>query len=943
MNGMVSELPPLADFVRQNEQQIVDAWATVVRAMPVASAMSQPRLIDHLPEMLRRIAEYVETVHTAARPTLNDLPKVHALDRLDVGFDLKQVSKEYAVLRDCVLVMYEHATGGVAHVDEVRRFNAALDEAVSEAVQSYARQRERILAGLDRISSSTLGTLPITEFLDRLLTVFTEATEAADSSTIMLLESDGKLYARASLGLQEEVTENFSLAIGEGFSGRIAAERRPLALRNASVDAEVKSPHVRERGIRAIYGVPLLLDDRLIGVAHMGSRTAFDFSDDDKLLFRALTSRATALIYESMLRERAERRAADELQWLKSILAKMPAGIVIIDSNDRIVMTNEELTRMWGEEITPGERLTPHRTNKTLRVNGSPVTVDELPAHRALRGEVVNGEELRFLRPDGSERILLVSATPLRDEDDQITAAVIAFGDITDQKRAQDARQFLLRAVDELNSSLDYGKTLAAVAGLAVPMLADWCAVDLVESDRIKRVAVTHVDPAKVALLDELKRIIPNVIRTGQPELRPDYLGVPLKVRGKTIGALSFAMAESGRRYTKENLELAQALADRAALSIENARLFHEVERGRLSAERNFRLMVESVKDYAIFMLDPNGVVTTWNRGAERIKGYRADEIIGQHFSRFYPDEAVRAGHCEHELELARHNGHFEEEGWRIRKDGSRFWADVTITPIVNGHGLRGYAKVTRDLTERRRAEQELTTEMSRRLAAEETAHFAQLFAGVLGHDLRNPLNAIMMAAQVLLRRDLGPAATRGLARIKNSADRMGRMISDLLDFTRGRLGGGIPIARTPIDLCATIREVVDELRIVNPGRTITLDTPDACQGEWDRDRIAQVVSNLVGNALYHGDRAQPVAVRLRIASTAFVLDVSNKGEPIPRETLPHVFDPFRRAVASREKSPNGLGLGLYIVKHIVDAHGGSVTVRSDDDVTTFTVSLPRT
>ncbi|HEY6462475.1 MAG TPA: PAS domain S-box protein, partial [Polyangiaceae bacterium] len=126
------------------------------------------------------------------------------------------------------------------------------------------------------------------------------------------------------------------------------------------------------------------------------------------------------------------------------------------------------------------------------------------------------------------------------------------------------------------------------------------------------------------------------------------------------------------------------------------------------ASEVGFRLLVESVRDYAIFMLDPNGVVATWNTGAERIKGYRAEEIIGQHFSRFYPPEDVRAGKCEWELEGAERDGRFEDEGWRVRKDGSRFWANVVITALRDPAGkLVGFAKVTRDLTERRSAEQE--------------------------------------------------------------------------------------------------------------------------------------------------------------------------------------------------------------------------------------------
>ena len=498
----------------------------------------------------------------------------------------------------------------------------------------------------------------------------------------------------------------------------------------------------------------------------------------------------------------------------------------------------------------------------------------------------------------------MVRAVPARDPDGKVIYAINFFRDVTEEIRDGHQRAFLLRAVDEMSSSLDYEKTLATVARLAVPVLADWCAIDLADGGKTRRLAVAHVDPAKLTFVAELERRypsdprsrtgVPEILRTGKAELIPhiprelltaaavdeehlrlidqlqlgSYVGVPLKVRGQVIGALTMVMAESNRRYSQRDLELAQALADRAALAIDNARMFRELEtaRGLATAQRDqseerFSLMVGSVKDYAIFMLDPKGIITTWNAGAQLIKGYRPEEIIGRHFSCFYSKEEVLAGKCERELAIADQEGRFEEEGWRVRKDGSRFWANVVITAVRDARGqLRGFAKVTRDLTERRRSEGELAVEARRRLEAENQTRFAEMFIGILGHDLRNPLNAISIGAALIKRK--GIADERVLERILQSSERMSNMVGQLLDLTRTRLAGGIPIERTPAGLRTVVAGAIEELQLVYRDRDIRLATGEEIDGLWDTDRLAQVVSNLVGNALEHGAPDQPVTVQ---------------------------------------------------------------------------------
>jgi PAS domain S-box-containing protein len=215
-------------------------------------------------------------------------------------------------------------------------------------------------------------------------------------------------------------------------------------------------------------------------------------------------------------------------------------------------------------------------------------------------------------------------------------------------------------------------------------------------------------------------------------------------------------------------------------------------------SEERFRLLVEGVTDHAIFMLDPNGYVMTWNTGAERIKGYAADEIIGRHFSTFYPPDVAEAGWPDHEIQVATETGRFVEEGWRIRKDGSKFWANVTITALRDESGrLRGFAKLTRDLSERKRAEaleadgaqreEMLEAERSARIAAQQTARIKDEFLATLSHELRTPLSSILGWTQVLRRQGVPKAEDfhRAMEIIERNTRAQAQLIEDLLDLSR--------------------------------------------------------------------------------------------------------------------------------------------------------------
>jgi signal transduction histidine kinase len=219
------------------------------------------------------------------------------------------------------------------------------------------------------------------------------------------------------------------------------------------------------------------------------------------------------------------------------------------------------------------------------------------------------------------------------------------------------------------------------------------------------------------------------------------------------------------------------------------------------------------------------------------------------------------------------------------------------------------------------------------------------MFLGVLGHDLRNPLGAIMMSATVMMTQE-GPdwAHLKTVSRILRSGTRMNEIIGDLLDFTRTRLGGGIPIAREDMDLETVCRQAVDEITAFHPGCVVRFEASGLLVGQWDKGRITQALSNLVGNAYQHGAENSPIAVTVRGETDQVVLSVHNQGTIIAEDHLLDIFNPFRQLAPGRTKSPDStsLGLGLYIVQAIVTAHGGTITVESTEAGTTFTVRLPR-
>jgi PAS domain S-box-containing protein len=382
--------------------------------------------------------------------------------------------------------------------------------------------------------------------------------------------------------------------------------------------------------------------------------------------------------------------------------------------------------------------------------------------------------------------------------------------------------------------------------------------------------------------------------------------------------------------------EPAGAVVEEATSRVQDERAQEEAGTGKAAAtgqpptgqsqheiDERFRILIDSVKEYAIFMLDPDGYVSTWNSGAQRIKGYRADEIIGKHFSTFYPEEDLRAGKTEYELEVAASEGRFEDEGWRIRKDGSRFWANVVITALRDTTGkLIGFAKITRDLTERKKHEEQRI----RLVQAEEAVRLRDEFLSIASHELKTPLSVLRMQLEMLRKRFDGsdPSIATKLERTHRAGQRLSELVEMLLDVSRIATGK-FELHSEPFDLSELVREIVDRMvETASASRcTVTCQLEDTLPGTWDRSRVDQLITNLLANAFKYA-AGTPVELTLREQDDVAVLEVRDRGPGLPEGREAELFGRFERAASMQHYA--GLGLGLYVVDQIVRAHGGTAS-----------------
>jgi PAS domain S-box-containing protein len=560
---------------------------------------------------------------------------------------------------------------------------------------------------------------------------------------------------------------------------------------------------------------------------------------------------------------------------------------------------------------------------------------DDLPRtlelwQRALDTGQQYENEIRLLRSDDdSYRWHLTRAVPMRSRNGEVVKWFGSNTDIHDRKRAEEANKFLVEAGAVLGSSLDYRTTLAALAKLAVPQVADWARVDILENDRLRTLAVQHVDPKKVELALELARRYPEapdakqgppqVVRTGKSELAEEiteealsalavddlhyelvrelgfqsYVCVPLVAHGQILGVISLVVAESGRRYAEEDLAVAEELARRAGTAVENAQLYRAAEE-RAQAAR----VLETVGD-GVFLVDLEGVVRLWNRAAEAITHLPRAAVIGRGADEILPGwqhRTVDASAAAATLPL--------------ELDGEERWLAISGVDFDEG---TVYA--FRDFTEERALE-----EIRKDLLA------------TVSHELRTPLAAIYGSALTLARKDLELEETMSsklLQVIVEESGRLSDIVSELL--VASQLDAGrLDVKIEECDAQALVESVIDAAKTHLPhGVTVELEPVEngLPSVAADQTHLRQVLVNVIDNAIKYSPEGGDVRIRLHRSERAVRFAISDQGLGIPAAERERVFEKFYRLDPDMTFGIGGTGLGLYISRELVGRVNGRIWV----------------
>jgi PAS domain S-box-containing protein len=729
---------------------------------------------------------------------------------------------------------------------------------------------------------------------------------------------------------------------------------------------------------------------------------------------------------------------ARAVRLVDAAIRHLPLAMAIIEApGGRVLFANAECERIFGQ-ATAAEQMDEYERYRAFHEDGRPVGPEDWPGSRSvLRGEVVADEKLRVVRPDGTEVVVRATSAPVLAPDGTIMAGIVTFHDVTRHERNERDQAFLAKASLLLSDALDASTTLQALAKLAVPAMADWCVIHLLDDDgKPYMVSQEHIDPAKLATARVMEERYPagenpnastyRILHGGPAELEENIsaallaevvesdeqlqaavaaglrsgMAAPIQGRTARLGVITFVTAETRRHYTRADLAVAEELGRRAGLAVENARLYERERAARRAAERavertqRLQLLGQAlaqaieaehvaatlvqagkaalgVQTGIAWLLDESegvlalaaseGPVSAWVTDHPRIPLDRPLPIC----------DAMRSGQpvlIENAADLARRYALVVE---------SRLYESWAILPLVVGD--RSVGAVTFCSAEERRfapeeytllaamcSQTSLALERCRLFAAErqaraqaealyrsvkESEERARLadrrkdeFLAMLGHELRNPLAPITTALELM--RMKGDARTREREIIERQVSHLTRLIDDLLDVSR-ITRGKIQLDRERVDVASAIAKAVETVSPLLEKRAhrLELDVPRAgLLVEADPVRLVQIIQNLLMNAAKYTEPQGHIVVAARPEGGQVRVSVTDNGIGIPADVLPNVFDLFVQGERALDRAQGGLGIGLTLVKQLVELHGGSVEARSEGPGrgSEFVVRLPQ-
>ncbi|RKH06253.1 PAS domain S-box protein [Corallococcus sp. CA047B] len=955
----------IADLIEANLETLVRRFVEETRTRESSQGLKASEIITTLPEYLRVVALICRHGPTPERlETRARLEEAHINLRLRVGATQEDATDEYTLLGRLIPQLWdalqpEHTPAASDLQCLFQQLEAAMDHVVVlfSGYSMEDRQREkRFLRQLDALAPQALeaheDALPR---LKPLIDTVVRALEAAGAELFLVERGSTGMGAVADSGHDVPHAGRRRVdAAGPSFLGRVARSEEPLVQAQAHGLSDAEREGLGQQGWSTLLGLRLWPHGELMGVLCVGFAEARPVPPQTKRFLETLVEYLSGILERALLmgklHEAHARLATSETRYR---LASQVATDSVWDWD----LTTQEVTWSGGVQRLLG--FAPEETGPTAdwwvdRIHPEDRERVKHGIHAAIQGTQARWQdEYRFLNRQGEAVRVLDTGVITRDAQGRGLRMVGAMQDITARRKTEAGREQLLQEAQtaRVQADMELGRlnTLLHQAPVALAIFRGPTHIVELANSRICQLwgrtpsQVLH-RPIQEAL-PEVKgqgilELLDGVFTTGEP-----YVGNEVHVR--------LARAPGGRledvyfNFVYQPLLGAEGLIEGVLIVATEvtdgvrARQRTEALAATLHAnEERLRLALEAV-DMGSWDVNPLTGEASWDPRFRAMLGLPAEGelTLAEAMQFVHEEDRAKVEQAMAEANMPGGAGEYACE-FRVRPpagDGAKVrWlsgrGQVHFRP--DGRPAR-FVGTALDVTERKREEE----------AARQRAEFEQYLVGIVSHDLRNPLNAIALGTTSLLRREeLSERDTKAVLRIQASAERAVRMIRDLLDFTQARLGEGIPVQCQDLDLTTVVRQVMEEVQMNFPERVLQASTPGhGTRGCWDPDRMAQVLTNLLGNALKYSPEGTPVTVRVQSTDLEVLLAVHNAGDPIPPDLMHRLFQPMQRGVPGMDLATRSVGLGLYIVQHIVQAHGGTIDVTSSREAgTTFTVKLPR-